>query len=177
MTQMPPPAPEPTNAPVGGRPGELLDRFLARLIDGLVLGVVYGILSSILSNLFLQGILYSRGEWLLYWAVLTLIWVPIALGYFAFMDSSRGQTLGKMALKLQVFGPNGGHPTVEQSIRRNIIYAAQLIAIIPILGSLVAGLAALVGVIMIAVNINTDTVRRQGWHDKFAGGTYVLKVG
>ncbi len=30
---------------------------------------------------------------------------------------------------------------------------------------------------MIAVGINSDTVRRQGWHDHFAGGTYVLKVG
>ena len=30
---------------------------------------------------------------------------------------------------------------------------------------------------MIAVSINNDTVRRQGWHDQFAGGTYVLKVG
>ena len=86
------------------------------------------------------------------------------------MDSTRGQTLGKMALKLQVFGPNGGHPTVEQSVRRNIFYAFQLIAIIPILGGLVAGIAALVGVIMIAVGINNDTVRRQGWHDQFAGG-------
>jgi uncharacterized RDD family membrane protein YckC len=174
---MPPPAPEPTDAPVGGRPGELLDRFLARLIDGLIIGVAYGILSSIFRGIFLEGIFYSTGEWLLYWTVLTLIWVPLALGYFAFMDSTRGQTLGKMALKLQVFGPNGGHPTVEQSIRRNIIYAFQLVAIIPLLGSLVAGIGALVGVIMIAVNINSDTVRRQGWHDKFAGGTYVLKVG
>jgi uncharacterized RDD family membrane protein YckC len=174
---MPPPAPEPTNAPVGGRPGELLDRFLARLIDGLVIGIVYGILASIVQSIFLKGLVYSTGEWLLYWIVLTLIWVPFALGYFAFMDSTRGQTLGKMALKLQVFGPNGGYPTVEQSIRRNIIYAFQLIAIIPILGSLVAGLAALVGVIMIAVGINSDTERRQAWHDRFAGGTYVLKVG
>ena len=31
--------------------------------------------------------------------------------------------------------------------------------------------------IMIAVGINSDTVDRQGWHDKFAGGTRVLKIG
>ncbi len=30
---------------------------------------------------------------------------------------------------------------------------------------------------MIAVGINTDTLRRQAWHDKFAGGTQVLKIG
>ena len=40
-----------------------------------------------------------------------------------------------------------------------------------------AGLGALIGVIMIAVGINNDAARRQGWHDKFAGGTYVLKIG
>ena len=93
------------------------------------------------------------------------------------MDSSRGQTFGKMALKLQVYGPNGGHPTMEQSVRRNIFYAFQLIAIIPILGGLVAAVATLIAVIMIAVGINSDTARRQGWHDHFAGETYVLKVG
>jgi uncharacterized RDD family membrane protein YckC len=177
VTQMPPPAPEPMGAPVAGRPGELLDRFLARLIDGLIIGVVYGILSAIFRGIFLQGLIYSRTEWLVYWALLTIIWVPAALAYFAIMDSTRGQTLGKMALNLQVFGPNGGHPTIEQSVRRNIIYAFQLIAIIPILGSILAGLASLAGVIMIAVGINNDTTRRQAWHDHFAGGTYVLKVG
>jgi uncharacterized RDD family membrane protein YckC len=176
MSQMPPPQPEPT-APLVGRPGELLDRFLARLIDGLIIGVVYGILSGILQAVFLQGFVYSTSEWLLYWIVLTLIWVPLALGYFAFFDSTRGQTLGKMALKLQVYGPGGGHPTIEQSIRRNIFYAFQVVAIVPILGGLVAGVAGLVAVIMIAVQINNDTVRRQAWHDHFAGGTYVLKMG
>ena len=32
-------------------------------------------------------------------------------------------------------------------------------------------------VIMIAVGINNDTVNRQAWHDNFAGGTRVVKVG
>lgn len=167
----------PTGAPVAGRPGELMDRFLARLIDGVIIGVAYGILSSIFRGIFLNGFSYSAGEWFLYWIVLTLIWVPLALGYFAFMDSTRGQTLGKMVMKLKVVGPNGGNPNIEQSVRRNIIYAFQLAAIIPILGSLVAGLGALIGVIMIAVGINNDPVRRQGWHDKFAGGTTVVKIG
>ena len=63
MTQMPPPAQEPTNTPpAAGRPGELLDRFLARLIDGLVIGVVYGILSAIFRPLFLQGSCTPQGS-------------------------------------------------------------------------------------------------------------------
>lgn len=177
MTHMPPSSQESTGMPVGGRPGELLDRLLARLIDGLIIGVAYWILSAIVGGIFLNGLTYSSGEWFLYWIVLTVLWVPVALGYFAFMDSTRGQTLGKMVMKLQVVGPNGGHPTIEQSVRRNIIYAFQLAAIVPVLGSFLAGIGALIGVIMIAVGIQNDPVRRQGWHDKFAGGTTVVKVG
>lgn len=176
MTQMPPTPQESTGSPVAQRPGELLDRFLARLIDGVVIGIAYGILSSIFRGMFLNSFSYSAGEWIVYWVVLTIIWVPLALGYFAYLDSTRGQTLGKMVMKLEVRGPGGGLPTMVESVKRNIIYAFQLVAIIPVLGSLVAGLAALVGVIMIAVGINNDPVRRQAWHDRFAGGTYVVKL-
>lgn len=176
MTQMPPTPQESTGTPVAERPGELLDRFLARLIDGVVIGIAYGILSAIFRGMFLNGFSYSTGEWFLYYIVLTIIWVPLALGYFAYLDSTRGQTLGKMVMKLEVRGPQGGHPTMVESVKRNIIYAFQLAAIVPILGSLLAGLGALVGVIMIAVGINNDPVRRQAWHDRFAGGTYVVKL-
>lgn len=177
MTQMPPTPQESTGAPVAGRPGELMDRFLARLIDGVILGVAYWILSSIFTNMFLGGFTNSVGELFLYYVVLSIVFTALALGYFAFMDSTKGQTLGKMVMKLQVLGPNGGNPTVEQSIRRNIIYAANLVSIVPILGWIVGPIAALVGVIMIAVGINNDPVRRQAWHDKFAGGTAVVKIG
>lgn len=177
MSQMPPPAPEPMNTPpVAGRPGELLDRFLARLIDGIILAVVYFILTAIFSPIFLVGF-QSRGELLVYYAVVSIIWVAVAIGYFAFMESSRGQTFGKMALKLQTFGPNGGHPTMEQAVRRNSFYAIQLVQIVPVIGWFLGPLLSLGAVIMIAVGINNDPARRQGWHDHFAGETYVLKVG
>lgn len=177
MTQMPPTPQEAAGAPVAGRPGELMDRFLARLIDGLILGVVYWICSSIFTSMFLGGFTNSVGELFLYYVVLSVVFTAVALGYFAFLDSTKGQTLGKMVMKLQVLGPNGGNPTVEQSIRRNIIYAANLVSIVPILGWIVGPIAALVGVIMIAVGINGDPVRRQAWHDRFAGGTAVVKIG
>lgn len=177
MTQMPPTPQESAGAPVAGRPGELMDRFLARLIDGLILGVVYWICSSIFTSMFLGGFTNSVGELFLYYVVLSVVFTAVALAYFAFLDSTKGQTLGKMVMKLQVLGPNGGNPTVEQSIRRNIIYAANLVSIVPILGWIVGPIAALVGVIMIAVGINGDPVRRQAWHDRFAGGTAVVKIG
>jgi uncharacterized RDD family membrane protein YckC len=166
--------------PVPGvpRPGELLDRFLARLIDGILIGVVFGIMSAIFSGIFLSGLTYSTGEWLLYWLFVSVITVVITIGYFAFMESNNGATLGKQVLKLKVVGPDGtSNPTMEQAIRRNAFYAIQLAYIVPIVGAIFGGLAMLAAVIMIAVTINNDTVARQGWHDKFAGGTRVLKIG
>ena len=98
------------------------------------------------------------------------------LGYFGFMESSQGRTIGKMAMKLRVEGVNGGKPSLEQAIKRNIWLALPLLGIVPILGGLVAGIGQLVAVIMIAVGINNDTVRRRPWTDKFAG-TQVIKEG
>jgi uncharacterized RDD family membrane protein YckC len=93
------------------------------------------------------------------------------------MESSRGQSLGKMALKLHTRGPDGGNPTLEQAVRRNIWAGAAVLAIVPVVGGLIGGLLELVAVIVIAVTINGDPVARQGWHDKFAGGTRVVKEG
>ncbi len=185
MSEQPPQPPPPAPGPAGGhpvpgvpRPGELLDRFLARLIDGILLGVVFGILSAIFSGIFLSGLTYSTGEWLLYWLFVSVITVAITMGYFAFMESNNGASLGKQLLKLKVVGPDGvSNPTMEQALRRNAFYAIQLAYIVPIVGAIFGGLAMLAAVIMIAVTINSDTVNRHGWHDRFAGGTRVLKIG
>ena len=82
-----------------------------------------------------------------------------------------------MVLKLHTYGPTGQKPTFEQALRRNIWVAFGILGIIPIVGGIVGGIAELVAVIMIAVGINNDTVNRQAWHDKFAGGTFVRKQG
>jgi len=186
MSEQPPPPPPPAPGPAGGqppvpgvpRPGELLDRFLARLIDGILLGIVFGIMSAIFSGIFLSGLTYSTGEWLLYWLFVTVITVAITMGYFAFMETNNGNSLGKQLLKLKVTGPDGAsHPTLEQSLRRNSFYAIQLAYIVPVVGAIFGGIGMLVAVIMIAVTINNDTVNRQGWHDRFAGGTRVFKIG
>jgi uncharacterized RDD family membrane protein YckC len=184
----PPPAPPP--APAGGwtaapppapgvpRPGELVDRFLARLIDGVGLGIVYGVLYAVLGGIFLTGFTHSTGEWLLFYLFFSVITTVISLGYYAYLESSQGATFGKQLLKLKVVGPDGAStPTLEQAIRRNVFLAFSLASIVPLVGSLIGGLATLVAVIVIAVGINSDPVARQGWHDKFAGGTRVLKVG
>jgi uncharacterized RDD family membrane protein YckC len=179
--QPPPPAPgfEPAPAPqTGERPGELLDRFLARLIDFVLLAVVEGILvTAIVVSVVMgdSGNMYTASTWGAS-AVSAVLTTAISLGYFGYLESSRGQTVGKMVMKLRTVGPTGGHPTMEQALRRNIWVGASIVGIIPVLGYL-SGLVELVAMIMIAVGINKDTVNRQAWHDHFAGGTRVVKIG
>jgi uncharacterized RDD family membrane protein YckC len=168
---VPPPPPPPAGAagPAPGagatygpgQPGNLLDRFLARLIDYIIVGIVVGIIN---------GILQAATS---YWTAITISGVVGAVlftGYFAYFESSRGQTIGKQVMKLRTVGPDGqSNPTMNDAIKRNIWNAFQ---IVPCLG----GLAQLVSVILIAVNINSDP-QRQHLFDRFAGGTKVLKIG
>jgi uncharacterized RDD family membrane protein YckC len=108
-------------------------------------------------------------------AVGTLLSTAIAVGYYSFMESSRGQTIGKMVLGLKVQNLEGQNPTMEQALKRNAYFAISLIGILPLLGGFIAGLASLAAVIYIAVTINNDTQWRRGWHDQFAG-TWVSKT-
>jgi uncharacterized RDD family membrane protein YckC len=168
---VPPPPPPPP--PPSVRPGELGERLLARIIDAILLGVVIAPVAVIIA-LVTSG---SSGTRWFGSMVTTLLGAVVSLGYFAFMESSRGQTVGKMILSLKTLGPNGDLPTLEQALRRNSWMALSLIGILPLLGGFIAGIAQLVAVITIAVGINTNTATRQAWHDTFAGGTRVVKVG
>jgi uncharacterized RDD family membrane protein YckC len=147
----------------------LTDRFLARLIDGVIVGVAGVILNIVLG--------FISNSWLIGGFISAVVTAALYLGYFAYFESSRGQTIGKQALKLKVVGPDHvGNPTLEQAVRRNIYMGFSIAGVVPIIGSLIGGLATLAAVILIAVNINSDP-QRQHWFDKFAGGTQVLKVG
>lgn len=186
MSDYPPPPPPPPGQ-YGGQPpatrtvpypAELLDRFLARLIDGVGFGVVYGILYAIFGSLFLHGYHHSLGEILLFAIFLNVLWTALYIGYYAYFESTQGATFGKQLMKLKVVGPDGvSNPTMEQGVRRNAFEALNLLAIVPVIGTFFGPLLSLAAVIYIAVTINNDTVRRHGWHDEFAGGTTVLKIG
>lgn len=179
----PPPQPGPGGygaAPAGvPRPGELLNRFLARLIDHVLLGVVYGIIYGVFNGIFLTGFVHSFTELFLFWTVTAILQAAIYLGYFAFMESNSGQTVGKMVLKLRTYGPDGvSKPTMEQALKRNAYSALGILSIIPFIGWFFLGWAVpLAAVIYIAVTLNKDVPNHQGWHDKFAGGTRVMQVG
>jgi uncharacterized RDD family membrane protein YckC len=152
-----------------GQPGNLADRFVARFIDGLIVGVVAVILNFVLA--------FVSNSWILTGFISSLATAALYLGYFGYLESSRGQTIGKQVMKLKVFGPDRvSNPTLEQAIRRNIFMAFGVLRILPIVGGVLSGLAGLAAVIVIAVNINSDP-QRQHWFDKFAGGTQVIKIG
>ena len=104
MTEMPPPSAEPhPTGPGTTHPGGLLDRFLARLIDGLVIGVVYVVLSAIFRPVFITGV-DSTGELFAYYAVVSILWTARAQSATSpMMESSRGQTVGKMVLRLRTW--------------------------------------------------------------------------
>lgn len=167
----PPPAPQDPGATTGAaQPADLGTRFLAKLIDWVLIVIVMVPIGIVLALIGLgmgagMGFGFDVGG-----LVSSVITSAIVLAYFALMEANKGQTVGKMLLKLQVRGPSGGPPSTEQAIKRN---AYVLLPIIPFLG----GLAYLVAVIAIAVTINGNSQTGQGWHDQFAGTTQVVKIG
>jgi uncharacterized RDD family membrane protein YckC len=164
-----------------GQPADLLPRFLARLIDFILVGVVNFIISLIVvvGALGLGSAGYggmSMGGSYATGAVTGLLEAAISLAYFALMESRTGQTVGKMLLKLRTEGPDGRPPSLEVAVRRNFWVALGALGVVPVVGGLIGGLAELVISIVIIVTISQSPIR-QGWHDKFAGGTRVIKVG
>ena len=164
-----------------GQPGELGIRFVARLIDGIIVGIVVGILNAIIVvGLFGLsggggGYGISMGAGWAAGAISSIISAGLYLGYFTFMESRNGQTVGKMIFKLQTQAPDGSKVTTEQSLKRNLWVALGILGVIPFLG-IVGSLLELAAVIAIAVTINNSPTK-QGWHDNFAGGTKVVKIG
>jgi uncharacterized RDD family membrane protein YckC len=181
------PPPPPAGGPGGGypgaaagvpRPGEIQNRLIARVIDHVILGVVWVVLYIILLGVFLGGFSDSVFEWLLFGIFLGLASAALYVGYFAVLESSRGQTVGKMVMKLKTFGPDGvSNPTMEQAAKRNAYPALLLITVIPFVGYFLAQLAMVGAMIYIAMTLNQDQPKHQGWHDKFAGGTQVMQIG
>ncbi len=91
------------------------------------------------------------------------------------LESSRGQTLGKMLLRIRTVGAGGGNPTTAEALKRNAWTAIGILGVVPMLGW-IGNLLSLAAVIAIMVTISGNTATRQGWHDNFAGGTRVVRT-
>jgi uncharacterized RDD family membrane protein YckC len=159
-----------------------MTRFLAKLIDWIllfiVLMIVFGLIfAGWLFSAALEGGNMFTGGGIGYTIVSTIVSTAIVVGYFTLMEANNGQTIGKMLLKIQVQRPDGSTPSMEEALRRNAYLGLYLLTVIPVLGGILASLGVLAAVIYIAVTINNNTTTRQGWHDEFAGGTKVIKIG
>ncbi|WP_067721088.1 RDD family protein [Nocardia yamanashiensis] len=138
----------------GAQPGDVWIRLAARIIDGFIVGIPTAIIGFVLPN-----------SLSVLWTIATGL---IMLGYFVGMEVAQGATFGKQILKLKVLAPGGGTLDPVTSLKRNIFIAA---GVVPYLGGIVEfGLAIWAG-----VSISQDP-NKQGWHDKFAGGTQVIKT-
>ncbi|MCD4532831.1 RDD family protein [Nocardioides sp. cx-169] len=166
--QMKSPEPGPVAHPVAGSPGR---RAAARLIDGLVLVPVALIPSAIL-----PATMAGSPSGHLTTAVIALVNAATFLAYFSLMEACLQQTLGKRFLGLKVTTDDGHHIGLVPAVTRNIWVAFGVAAIIPLVGSLLGGLASLAAVVTIAVGISSDHLHRRGWHDRLAGGTLVVGV-
>jgi uncharacterized RDD family membrane protein YckC len=158
-----------------------MPRFLARLIDGVILAVVNAVLVAAVVIGAIMGDSAGFGGFgaqdFASRAVSSVLAAVLYVGYFALMESSRGQTVGKMVLGLTVQGPDGRRPTIAEAVKRNAWAGLGVLGVVPVVGGFVGGMLQLAAVIYIAVTINANVATRQGWHDQFAGGTRVVKAG
>jgi uncharacterized RDD family membrane protein YckC len=126
-------------------------RISARAIDYLVLAAAAGGLGTSLG--------FGVG-WLLLTAVFTL-------AYFVVGDAAAGTTIGKAALGLRVEDATGNRPSVARALARESFV---LLGAVPFVGPILA----LVAWVTLFVTIRRDALG-QGWHDRWAGGTRVVK--
>jgi uncharacterized RDD family membrane protein YckC len=145
-----------TNDDAVSIPGTLMWRLGAHIIDFVVLLVLFVVMWVLIGNL------------------VSLVWVPyinttIVLVYAVTLETVRGQTLGKQALRLRVHNQGGTYPTPGQALRRNLYFA---LAVLP---GFIGGLIALAVIGWIAASILVDLVDRQGINDRFANQTFVTR--
>lgn len=176
----PPPGGPPPAAPQGsfgsaqiGGPADLGMRVLAKLIDGVAVAIVYAVVVVPLTTALIfsgGGFFTGGGGFFTFSGIITnVISAAITVAYFTLMESQMGKTLGKMLLKLEVQGPDGNAPALDQAFKRNAYF---LLTVVPFVGWLLQ----LGAMIFLIVSINNAS-NNQGWHDEFAGGTKVIRVG
>jgi uncharacterized RDD family membrane protein YckC len=173
--QQPPGAPPPSGVPqsppvpVGGQTGPtgpvgagLGARIGARLLDVLIVAIPLSIVMSLVG--WGAGAVLNPGG--TQGQITSLLQSLLWFAYFVGLESSRGATLGKSIVGIEVQGPDGAPPSVERAMKRN---AWMLLGLLPWIG----GLLWLVAVIVIMITIASGS-NMQGLHDEWAT-TAVLK--
>ncbi|HEY9316077.1 RDD family protein [Williamsia sp.] len=150
-----------------GSPADVAIRFGARAIDWIIVAIPMNLVYTIL---------FLAAPWFVA-LVLGFVLSFAAFAYFVYFETQQdGATIAKKLLKLKVVGARGGTPTIDESAKRNLWMLVGVLAWLPIFFlPFILGLAWIGLAVSIAVTINGDP-RKQGWHDKFAGGTSVVKT-
>ena len=173
----PPPPPPSSSAPPAGyvayedrgpgnqelaSPGQ---RIGARVIDW----IIWLVVSAVLAALFGAGMVTTGGDDVNVGASIAagLVGAAIVTAYEVVMVSTRGATLGKMALNLKVVEEDGSPATTRDALLRMAIYiASAVLGVIPVLGIL-ASIATFVIAIVSLVFLFTDDRKQAVW-DKVA---------
>lgn len=118
---MPPPGGSAMAAPAGNLASPGL-RIVGGLIDVIILSVVGGIITVILKDV----------RWLAY-----IIDIAIDIGYFAYLWSSRGQSVGMMAFGFKVRDmATGQYPTMGKAALRAVIWIVEYALTLCIVGAI-----------------------------------------
>jgi uncharacterized RDD family membrane protein YckC len=152
-----PPVPPDRSAYDGGPVGAGLGpRVGARLLDVLIVAIPLSIVLSLVGWGAGAALDVGGGQGRITALIQSLLW----FGYFVWLESSQGATLGKRILGIEVQGPDGGPPSVERAMKRN---AWMLLGLIPAIG----GVLVFAAVIAIIITINSGS-NMQGLHDEWA---------
>ncbi len=152
-----PPYPDAENLPKGG----FWIRLAAAFVDGIILLIVQSIFGFFVGmgvgmGSIMRGGIPEEGQ-MLSGIIAFFVTIFIGMAYSVFFVGWRGQTPGKMALKLKIIQTSGEEMTYGRAFLRWIGYS-------------ISGLTLGIGYLMVAF-----TKQKQGLHDKIAG-TYVIRL-
>lgn len=88
-------------------------RFVSLLIDTVILSILFAILGAIFG---INNMENEMVPW--YWG---LIYFIIYIGYYTYLEGTRGQTVGKMITRIKVVREDGGRIDMGQAFTRNIL--------------------------------------------------------
>ena len=88
-------------------------RFVSLLIDSIIIGIVFGAIGAILGVGMME---HGSVPW--FWG---LFYFVFYIGYFTYLEGSKGQTVGKKITKIKVVSENGKPIDMNQAFIRNIL--------------------------------------------------------
>jgi uncharacterized RDD family membrane protein YckC len=184
MTTESDPAFVPKPAPPGYRYAGPWIRLTAWLIDGVLvvlalmaLWLVLGLALAV-SGYLLNPLRSSEIEGWPGGAVVYVVESVVMLGWCGGWQAGIGGTPGMLLLRLRVLDPSGlGRPSFGAAVIRNSPQVLASFGAITGNSAIDAGLGMAGGVVFIAIGITiSKSPTRQGFHDRLAGGTYVVRA-